>query len=68
MVHPTAAVTENYNQYCRSAGHMPLVQQLAKRYTAELGRPINAETEVTVGVGASECLFALMQVRPCFVV
>lgn len=40
---------------------MPLVQQLAKRYTSELGRPLNAESEVTVGVGASECLFAVMQ-------
>jgi hypothetical protein len=56
-----AAVTENFNQYCRSAGHTPLVNAIAKRYTAELGRPINPDTEVTVGVGASECLFALMQ-------
>jgi aspartate/methionine/tyrosine aminotransferase len=40
---------------------MPLVQALAARYTTELGRPVNAETEVTVGVGASECLFAVMQ-------
>ncbi len=55
------AVGENFNQYCRSAGHTPLVQQLAKRYTAELGRPVSAESEVTVGVGASECLFAVMQ-------
>lgn len=33
------------------------------RYTRELGRPIDADTEVSVGVGASECLYALMQVR-----
>ena len=55
------AQDDNANQYCRSAGHVPLVQALAKRYTAQLGRPINWETEVCVGVGASETLFAAMQ-------
>ncbi len=55
------AQDDNANQYCRSAGHVPLVQALAKRYAAHLGRPINWETEVCVGVGASETLFAAMQ-------
>jgi kynurenine--oxoglutarate transaminase/cysteine-S-conjugate beta-lyase/glutamine--phenylpyruvate transaminase len=55
------AVEENANQYCRSAGHAPLVQALAKRYSAWLGRSVNWETEVTIGVGATETLYATMQ-------
>lgn len=76
------SVDENANQYCRSAGHPPLVQQLAKRYVRLSGdhflnlititfnlyryskflqRDINWETEVTVGVGATETLFAITQ-------
>ena len=52
---------EDQNQYCRSAGHPPLVQALATKYSAAFGRAINWETEVTVGVGASETLYASMQ-------
>lgn len=55
------AVEENHNQYCRSAGQPALVQALAKRYSAQLGRPINWETEVTIGVGSTETLFSIMQ-------
>jgi aspartate/methionine/tyrosine aminotransferase len=55
------AQDEDANQYCRSAGHLPLVQALAVRYSALLQRPISWETEVTVGVGATETLFATMQ-------
>ena len=49
------------NQYCRSAGLPVLVQALAKKYTRLLGRAVDWETEVTVGVGATETLFATMQ-------
>jgi N-succinyldiaminopimelate aminotransferase len=55
------AMADNANQYCRSAGLPALAQALAKRYSAYLGREVGWETEVTVGVGASETLFALMQ-------
>jgi hypothetical protein len=55
------AIADNANQYCRSAGLPALAQALAKRYSAYLGREVSWETEVTVGVGASETLFALMQ-------
>ena len=55
------AMDENANQYCRSAGHPPLVQALAKRYSTWLNRNINWETEVTIGVGASETIYATMQ-------
>lgn len=54
------AVTENANQYARSAGHPALVQYLASYYSKQLGREVNWETEVTVGVGATETLYAIM--------
>jgi len=61
--HGQAAIEENHNQYARSQGHLPLVQALAEKYTAELQRPrpINAETEVVVSMGATGVLFCLMQ-------
>ena len=55
------AMDDNANQYCRSAGLPALVQGLARRYSKYLSRDVNWETEVTVGVGASETLFAAMQ-------
>ena len=55
------AMDDNANQYCRSAGLPALVQGLARRYSKYLSRDINWETEVTIGVGASETLFAAMQ-------
>ena len=55
------ATTEDHNQYCRSAGHSPLVEAVAAKYSPLLGREINPMTEVAVGVGASECLYSLMQ-------
>lgn len=39
----------------------PLPLSLRFRYSDRLGRALNWETEVTVGVGSSECLFAIMQ-------
>lgn len=55
------SVDEGANQYCRSAGHPPLVRKLAERYSKFLQRDVNWETEVTVGVGATETLFAITQ-------
>jgi aspartate/methionine/tyrosine aminotransferase len=55
------AVTADANQYTRSAGHPPLVQKLAKIYETSLSRPINWETQIAVGVGATETLYSVMQ-------
>jgi len=57
------AVQNDFNQYARSGGHLDLVDVLSEIYTPffNLGRPINPLTEVTVSVGASEGLFAVMQ-------
>jgi kynurenine--oxoglutarate transaminase/cysteine-S-conjugate beta-lyase/glutamine--phenylpyruvate transaminase len=56
-----ASQERDANQYCRSAGLPALVQALARKYSRLLGRAVDWETEVTVGVGASETLFATMQ-------
>jgi aspartate/methionine/tyrosine aminotransferase len=55
------AVNENFNQYCRSAGEINLVQSLAKHYSPLVGREIDPLTEVATSVGATEGLFAIMQ-------
>lgn len=48
------------NQYARSAGHMPLVQNLAAKYSASLSRTVDPLSEVVVTDGASEALCTVM--------
>lgn len=55
------SVQENFNQYCRSEGDVKLVEALADFYGPRVGRKINPLTEVTISVGATEALFAIMQ-------
>ena len=57
----TSAVNANFNQYCRSGGEIGLVEQIAKHYEPLVGRKIDALTEVTTSVGATEALFAITQ-------
>eukprot|EP00931_Biecheleriopsis_adriatica_P027977 TRINITY_DN16735_c0_g2_i1.p1 TRINITY_DN16735_c0_g2~~TRINITY_DN16735_c0_g2_i1.p1 ORF type:complete len:755 (-),score=122.16 TRINITY_DN16735_c0_g2_i1:173-2437(-) len=49
------------HQYTRTAGHVPLVEVLAERYSHHLGRPLDAMQEVAVTVGATNGLFLAMQ-------
>ena len=56
-----ASIAEDHNQYARSAGDPVLVEALATHYSPLLGRTIDPLTEVTVSVGATEALYALMQ-------
>jgi kynurenine---oxoglutarate transaminase / cysteine-S-conjugate beta-lyase / glutamine---phenylpyruvate transaminase len=49
------------HQYTRTAGHPNLVKQLARRYGAHLRREIDALSEVTVTVGASQALYLALQ-------
>jgi len=46
------------DQYTRGFGHPRLVNALAKLYTQELQRPIDANSEVLVTAGAYESLYA----------
>lgn len=46
------------NQYTRGFGHPRLVNAIAKLYSGLIGRQINPLTEVLVGAGAYEALFA----------
>lgn len=55
------AINSDANQYSRSAGDVPLVEALAEHYGRLLSRKIDPLTEVTVSVGASEAIFAIMQ-------
>jgi aspartate/methionine/tyrosine aminotransferase len=54
------AVNKDINQYTRSAGHLKLVQQLAKIYSDRLGRTVDEASEIVVANGASEIMFAAM--------
>jgi aspartate/methionine/tyrosine aminotransferase len=56
-----SAVKNNANQYCRSGGDLPLVQELSRHYSPLVGREIDPLTEVTISVGATGALFAIMQ-------
>jgi len=49
------------HQYTRTAGHPRLVKELAGRYSAHLGREVDAMAEVCVTVGASQALYLSMQ-------
>lgn len=55
------AINTNHNQYARSAGDLHLVNELSKHYSPLVGREIDPLTEITITVGASEALFAIMQ-------
>ena len=55
------AVNDDFNQYCRSAGEINLVKALAAEYSEKLGRTVDPLTEIATSVGATECLFAIMQ-------
>mmetsp|Transcript_37472 Transcript_37472/g.38159 ORF Transcript_37472/g.38159 Transcript_37472/m.38159 type:complete len:432 (-) Transcript_37472:139-1434(-) len=54
------AVNSNFNQYARSAGEPSLVQAIAKQYSPLFGRDIDPMSEVTISVGATEALYAIM--------
>ena len=54
-------MTDTCNQYSRSGGDVKLVEALAKHYGKLVKRTIDPLTEVTIAVGASEALFAIMQ-------
>lgn len=55
------AVNNNHNQYCRAGGDIALVEAISKHYGPRIGRSIDPLTEITVCVGATEALFAVMQ-------
>ena len=55
------ALREGYHQYTRPAGHPPLVEVLASRYSKHLQRPLDAMTELCITVGASQALYLTLQ-------
>ena len=55
------ALNEGVHQYTRPAGHPPLVEVLAKRYSTHLGQKVDPLAEVAVTVGASQALYLALQ-------
>jgi kynurenine--oxoglutarate transaminase/cysteine-S-conjugate beta-lyase/glutamine--phenylpyruvate transaminase len=55
------ALREGYHQYTRPAGHPPLVEVLAQRYSKHLQRTIDPMSEVATTVGASQALYLTLQ-------
>lgn len=56
-----ASLGKCMNQYSRPAGHVPLVNALAKLYSGAMGRTLDPLYEIIVTVGASEAIFACVQ-------
>lgn len=52
-----AVVDTKFHQYTRPAGHPPLVQLIAKKYSKHLDRVVDPMNEVAVTVGASQALY-----------
>lgn len=61
LVEAAMDVEQSPHQYTRTAGHLNLVNQLAKRYSIHMNREIDALTEVSVTVGASQALYLSLQ-------
>jgi L-glutamine---4-(methylsulfanyl)-2-oxobutanoate aminotransferase len=54
------ALDEGYNQYATTWGAPQLRQAIAAKQSRWWGRPVDAETEVTVACGATEAMIAAM--------
>ena len=61
LVEASLDVNKSPHQYTRTAGHPPLVQRLAQRYSIHLQQPIDAMNEIAVTVGASQALYLSLQ-------
>ena len=55
------AVNQQLNQYSRSQGYQPLVEEVARVYAAKYQRKVDPLSEVVVTMGASEGLLCAMQ-------
>ena len=55
------AIDNGHNQYCRSAGHPLLVNEISKRYGPKLQRNIDPLKEVQVTNGANGSLSSYIQ-------
>jgi len=55
------ALRDGYHQYTRPAGHPPLAEVIASRYSKHVGRSVDAMSEVAITVGASQALFLCLQ-------
>jgi len=54
------AIDDGHNQYCRTMGAVPLVQEIAKRYGPQLKRDVDSMTEVLVSTGANSAIGSII--------
>ena len=54
------ALRDGYNQYATTWGAPALRQAIARKQSAAWGRPVDADTEITVSCGATEAMIAAM--------
>ena len=54
----TNAMQRGLNQYAPMAGYLPLRERIAEKVESLYGRPINADTEITVTPGGTAAIFA----------
>jgi len=54
------ALRDGYNQYATTWGAPQLRNAIAAKQSAAWGRPVNADTEITVSCGATEAMIAAM--------
>jgi aminotransferase len=54
------ALRDGYNQYATTWGAPSLRQAIARKYSQSLGRPVDAEREITVTCGSTEAMIAAM--------
>lgn len=50
----------SFHQYTRPAGHPPLVELLAQRYSRHLARTVDPYSELSITVGASQALYLML--------
>lgn len=50
-------IGDKFSTYARSAGHMPLVDEISNSYSTQLNHKIDGPKEVLVTVGATQALF-----------
>ena len=55
------AIFNNVNQYSPPKGLLSLRKALSATYSPLFGRELDVETEIMVGAGANECIFACLQ-------
>jgi len=55
------ALSNNFNQYTRSYGHLRLTKALKEHFSSKFERDLNHISDIAITIGATEGIFATMQ-------